>query len=204
VQQRTTARGAIAAWALALVASFAVLGVLGGHTITYHVLALLHHGGEDAHAHHGYLTGLGSMTLLALLVSWVGLLLVLVRAGGSRLHGAQAPRGTLLVSLTVPPLTFLAQETLERVATATHPRLHLLLVGSIVQALVGLLVHALASATLRGTAALAEVLAAAAPALRPDSAGTQVPARRERSIRLRPLAVGIAGRAPPARHVATS
>jgi hypothetical protein len=187
------------AWGLALVASFVVLGVLGGHTITYDVLALVGHGDDDGGARHGYLAGLGAAGLVLLVASWFGLLTALVRFGSCRLRVARASRTTLLLALTVPPLTFAVQESLERVGTGTHPPLDLLLLGGLVQALVGLLVHALVTSTLRGTVALATRLVGSRRALRLGRLPGWIPSAPASAIRIRPLAVGVAGRAPP-RH----
>ena len=199
---------------MAFALAFVVLGWIVGHSITYEVVGLLphdHHGLDHNHAHdghlkphvHGYMDGLGLAGGAGLVLAFGLALRTFFRHGsfGEWLHegGISGTRKQVALATSLPTSVFVLVEHLERLAagTGTTPSTRLLVVGVLVQLVLGLACLALVRFTFR-VAEKVIVSIARGPLVRP--------ARQETVLALEdvvlahplcPMAGLKAGRAPP-------
>jgi hypothetical protein len=150
-------------WEAAFVAGFALLGWLVGHDLAYDVVGLLG-APVDAHeAEHGYLSIARHLAPLSIVVSYVAVLAVALRGRRPQVAALLAQRRALGIAMSAPTLAFSVAEVLERMGATHHAvPVQLLAAGAIVQAGIGLLVHALLRVAFRVADTVALRMAASA------------------------------------------
>jgi hypothetical protein len=160
-------------------------GCLAAHVAAYLVA-------EPSHHDHGYLARLP-------LFAAGGLILLVAAALHHGVRGSVGERPAPELFATLPPVAFSVQEHLERLLHGGDLPLSVVLtptflVGLALQLPFALIAWALARAVLRA----AETLAALLRPARPRHPGLRVRRPLARcGLRIRPLALGVAGRGPP-------
>jgi hypothetical protein len=186
--------------ALAIALPSTLVASLGAHSLAYRLVVAddAHRADSLARSGHGYLAFAPLLVAAALVVVLVGLAL---RAVGARRGDGRELRLPWLCAL-VPPLVFVVQEHVERLASTGHFPVAAALeptfvVGLLLQLPLAVAALALARALVAGAAAVGSALAR-----QPRRAGAAPPTlARPRTVLLAPLSVLAlkrAGRAPPA------
>jgi hypothetical protein len=184
--------------------AFVLLGWIASHSVAYALVGLLPHGHDHHEQHiHGYLEALKLAGGWGLVLAFTLALRVFFRHGsfGEWLHegGVAGTRKQIVLSTVLPATVFVVIEYLERFAagTGTTPSAQLLVVGVLVQLVVGLLCLGLVRITFRMVEKAIE-FAVRRRRPRPDRLSTGLFLESAFFARLLcPLADSKAGRAPP-------
>lgn len=199
-------RGLVSLPSVVFALAFILLGWMAGHSIAYEIAGIAPHD-HDGHHHgpmHGYFGALKLAGGAGLVVAFGVALRFFFRHGSFgewlREGGASGTRKQVMLATALPASVFVAAEHLERLAAGTGdaPPVRLLVVGVLVQTVVGLLCLALVRLTFRvAERVIRYVSSGSAPrrwgcasigfALEDVAAGCKP----------RPMADACAGRAPP-------
>jgi hypothetical protein len=182
--------------------SFIVIGWIASHSIAYALVGLVSHDHYEGHI-HGYLGALKLVGGFGLVLAFGLALRSFFRHGsfGEWLHegSVAGTRKQITLATILPATVFVLIEHLERLAagTGTTPSARLLVVGVLIQLVVGLLCLAFARITFRVTE---RVICSIAKAcfVRPNRRTISVVLEGIVFVRpLCPMAGSAAGRAPP-------
>lgn len=184
--------------------AFVLLGWIASHSVAYALVGLLPHGHDHPEQHiHGYLGALKLAGGCGLVLAFALALRVFFKHGtfGEWLHegGIAGTRKQVALATVLPAAVFVAIEHLERLAagTGTAPSARLLVVGVLVQLVVGLLCLGLVRITFR---VAEKVIEFAVRRVRPRTNRLTTGSVLESAVFARllcPLADRKAGRAPP-------
>lgn len=184
--------------------AFVLLGWIASHSVAYALVGLLPHGHDHPEQHiHGYLGALKLAGGCGLVLAFALALRVFFKHGtfGEWLHegGIAGTRKQVALATVLPAAVFVAIEHLERLAagTGTAPSARLLVVGVLVQLVVGLLCLGLVRITFR---VAEKVIEFAVRRVRPRTNRLTTGPVLESAVFARllcPLADRKAGRAPP-------
>lgn len=184
--------------------AFVLLGWIVSHSVAYALVGLLPHGHDHPEQHiHGYLGALKLAGGCGLVLAFALALRVFFKHGtfGEWLHegGIAGTRKQVALATVLPAAVFVAIEHLERLAAGmgTAPSARLLVVGVLVQLVVGLLCLGLVRITFR---VAEKVIEFAVRRVRPRTNRLTTGPVLESAVFARllcPLADRKAGRAPP-------
>lgn len=184
--------------------AFVLLGWIASHSVAYALVGLLPHGHDHPEPHiHGYLGALKLAGGCGLVLAFALALRVFFKHGtfGEWLHegGIAGTRKQVALATVLPAAVFVAIEHLERLAAGmgTAPSARLLVVGVLVQLVVGLLCLGLVRITFR---VAEKVIEFAVRRVRPRTNRLTTGPVLESAVFARllcPLADRKAGRAPP-------
>ena len=184
--------------------AFVLLGWIASHSVAYALVGLLPHGHDHPEPHiHGYLEAVKLAGGCGLVLAFALALRVFFKHGtfGEWLHegGIAGTRKQVALATVLPAAAFVAIEHLERLAAGmgTAPSARLLVVGVLVQLVVGLLCLGLVRITFR---VAEKVIEFAVRRVRPRTNRLTTGPVLESAVFARllcPLADRKAGRAPP-------
>lgn len=185
--------------------AFVLLGWIAGHSVAYELVGLAPHD-HDGHHHdpmHGYFGALKLAGGLGLAVAFAMALRFFFRHGSFgewlREGGASGTRKQVMLATALPASVFVLAEHLERLAAGTGdaPPARLLVVGVLVQLVMGLLCLALVRLTFRVAERVIRYASSGSDVRSGRASGGVVLEDVAAACTPRPMADASPGRAPP-------